>query len=60
MTKVMTHAGWAYMVLVLDWYTKKIVGHHCGRTATAGDWLAALDRGLNRQFPDGVRDHACT
>jgi transposase InsO family protein len=57
MTKAMTDAGWAYVVLVKDWYTKKIVGHYSGPKATAGDWLEALDRGLNRQFPDGVRDH---
>jgi putative transposase len=56
MTKVMTELGWAYVVLVLDWYTKKIVGYHCGPTATAREWLAALDQGLNRQFPDGVRN----
>jgi len=57
MTKVMTETGWAYVVIVLDWYTKKVVGHHCGSTATSGEWLSALDRGLNRQFPDGVRKH---
>jgi putative transposase len=56
MTKVLTESGWAYLVLVLDWYTKQIVGYHCGPRATASDWLAALDQGLNRQFPDGVRD----
>jgi putative transposase len=57
MTKAMTDHGWAYVVLVKDWYTKKVVGHHCGTTATAREWLIALDRGLNRQFPDGVRNH---
>lgn len=57
MTKAMTDQGWAYVVLVKDWYTKKVVGHHCGTTATSREWLAALDRGLNRQFPDGVRQH---
>ncbi|MFA9409238.1 MAG: IS3 family transposase, partial [Candidatus Dadabacteria bacterium] len=25
MTKVMTESGWVYVVIVLDWYTKKIV-----------------------------------
>lgn len=55
MTKVMTLVGWAYLVVVLDWYSKKIVGYHCGPRATAADWLEALDRGLNRQFPTGVR-----
>jgi putative transposase len=57
MTKVMTEGGWAYVVLVLDWYSKKVVGHHCGRTATSREWLTALDGGLNCQFPDGVRGH---
>jgi len=28
MTKVMTASGWAYVVLVLDWYSKKVVGHY--------------------------------
>lgn len=56
MTKVMTDSGWAYLVLVLDWYTKQIVGYHCGPRATSRDWLSALDQGLNRHFPDGVRD----
>jgi len=56
MTKVLTESGWAYLVLVLDWYTKQIVGYHCAPRATASDWLAALDQGLNRHFPDGVRE----
>jgi transposase InsO family protein len=56
MTKAITASGWAYVVIVKDWYTKKVVGHYCGPTATAHEWLIALDRGLNRQFPHGVRD----
>lgn len=56
MTKALsTESGWVQIVLVLDWYTKKIVGHHVGKRATSSDWLSALDRGLNRQFPEGVR-----
>jgi transposase InsO family protein len=53
MTKVLTESGWVYLVLVLDWYTKKIVGHYCGRRAAGADWLLALRRALDRQFPDG-------
>jgi putative transposase len=37
MTKVMTESGWAYVVLVLDWYSKKVGGHHRGKTATSGE-----------------------
>ena len=57
MTKVMTDAGWVYIVIVLDWYSKKIVGHYAGTQATSRHWLTALDRALNGQFPDGARGH---
>jgi putative transposase len=31
-TKVLVDSfGWAYIVLVLDWHTMKIVGHYVGR-----------------------------
>lgn len=55
MTKVMTDSGWVYVIIVLDWYTKKIVGHYSGIRATSRDWLEALEKGLNREFPEGVR-----
>jgi len=55
MTKVMVEpVGWVYIVLVLDWYTKKIVGHYAGLQAKATHWLVALQEAVNRQFPDGV------
>jgi len=57
MTKVMTDSGWVYVVIVLDWYTKKIVGHYSGRQARSREWLEALEKGLNREFPGGVRGH---
>jgi len=57
MTKVMTENGWIYIVIVLDWYTKKVVGHYSGMQAKSCHWLEALDKGLNRQFPDGIRAH---
>jgi transposase InsO family protein len=34
MTKVMTDSGWVYVVIVLDWHTKKIAGHYSGRQAS--------------------------
>ena len=57
MTKVMTDSGWVYIVIVLDWYSKKVVGHYSGSQATSRHWLEALDKALNRQFSDGVRGH---
>ena len=58
MTKVLVESfGWVYVVVVLDWYTKKFVGYHIGLQSTAQHWLHALDMAVNRQFPEGVRGH---
>lgn len=56
MTKVMTRDGWAYVVLVLDWYSKKVVGHYCGEQSKSWHWLTALNKAVMRQFPKGIRE----
>jgi putative transposase len=57
MTKVLVEGfGWVYIVIVLDWYTKTIVGYHAGLQCRAQQWLAALDMAVNRRFPDGARE----
>ena len=59
MTKVLVESfGWVYVVVVLDWYTKKFVGYHIGLQATTQHWLAALDMAVNRQFPKGIEGQA--
>lgn len=55
MTKVMTEGGWVYVVLVVDWFSKKIVGHHAGYQSRGREWLSALDMALQDSFSDGVR-----
>ena len=56
MTKVMVEGfGWMYIVVVLDWYTKKIVGHYAGVQCRSQHWLEALDDAVNHEFPDGVK-----
>lgn len=54
MTKVKTEIGWVYVVVVLDWYSKKIVGKQVGLASKTEDWLAALEEGLSKQYPEGV------
>jgi len=57
MTKVKVGSfGWMYIVLVLDWYTKKIVGYYAGVQCATRHWLEALDMGVNNQFKTGARD----
>jgi|LSQX01.3.fsa_nt_gb transposase InsO family protein len=56
MTKVMVQGfGWVYVTVVLDWYTKKVVGHYAGLQCRARHWLEALDMAVNTQFPYGAR-----
>ncbi len=68
MTKIkVSELGWIYVVITLDWYTKKIVGHSINIRSKTSDWLEALERGLCTQFPqsckgEGVRlvsDNGC-
>ena len=56
MTKVLVEGvGWIYIVIVLDWYTKAVVGHYAGLRCTAQQWLEALDMAVNCEFPQGGR-----
>jgi len=55
MTKVLTGGGWVYITIVLDWYTKRVVGHHIGTQSKAQDWFSAVDMGLNTLFPQGAK-----
>lgn len=55
MTKVMIpYWGWLYLVIMLDWYTKKIVGYSVSTRSKANDWLDAVNMACNQQFPEGV------
>jgi hypothetical protein len=48
MTKVLVQGfGWIYIVVVLDWYTKTIVGYAAGVPCKTQDWLMALDKADN-------------
>ena len=47
--------GWAYLVVVMDWYTKEIVGFDVSMRSRTEEWLSALEQGLNKKFPEGVR-----
>jgi len=55
MTKFKTAEGWGYLVIALDWYSKKIVGHHLSCLSRTAEWLGALEEGVQRQLPNGTR-----
>ena len=40
MSKVRVNGfGWVDIIVALDWYTKKVVGHYAGLRGTARHWL---------------------
>jgi len=56
MTKFMVPSvGWVYLVIVLDWFTKKIVGWNLSLRSRAAEWKQALEMAIEREFPEGVR-----
>jgi transposase InsO family protein len=48
--------GWVYLVIVLDWCTKKIVGWDLSLRSRSSEWKRALEVGIEREFPNRVRD----
>jgi putative transposase len=52
---IVNSLGWVYLVIVLDWYTKKAVGWNLSVRNRAAEWKQALDMAVNREFPEGVR-----
>ncbi len=56
MTKILLKSfGWLYLVILLDWFTKKIIGYSLKMRSRADDWLEALNNAVNNQFPQGIR-----
>jgi transposase InsO family protein len=54
MTKfLISSLGWIYLVIVLDWFTKRIVGWDISLRSKACDWQRAL--APNNEFSEGVR-----
>jgi len=47
--------GWCYLIVVLDWFTKEMVGWNLSLRAKTSEWREALDRALCEKFPWGVR-----
>ena len=57
MTKIcVKEIGWVYITVVLDWYTKKVVGQKIGVRSKSEDWMEAMESAIQVQFPNGVRD----
>ena len=56
MTKfIIPGTRWAYLEIVLDWYTKKIVGWELAIRGRTSEWKAAMEMAISNEFPSGVR-----
>jgi transposase InsO family protein len=49
--------GWLYFVIVLDWYTKKIVGWDLSLRCKADQWVAALNQAVENELVLGSREY---
>lgn len=47
--------GWVYLVIVLDWYSRKIVGFRFGLKPDTTLWLEALHMAVENECPLGTR-----
>ena len=58
MTKFLIESvGWVYIVIVLDWYTRKITGYNINLQCKTNDWLNALYMAVNNQCSNGSREY---
>lgn len=56
MTKfLIPDVGWAYLVIVKDWFTKKCIGWHVDLFSRSAEWLKALNMAVLNQCPNGSR-----
>lgn len=49
--------GWVYLVVVLEWYNKKIVGYKLNIRSKADDWIEALTMAVDNNCPLGSREY---
>jgi putative transposase len=58
MTKFFVNGlGWVYLVVVLDWYTKRALGYSLSLRSTKAEWLLALHRAVEVACPRGSREY---
>ncbi len=49
--------GWLYFVIVLDGYTKKIVGWNLSLRSQSEQWLEALSQAVEAELTEGSRQY---
>jgi len=57
---MLTNGVKLFLVLVMDVFTRRIVGWHVNRRCRAREWLNALNEALSIEFPNGPRGKGLT
>jgi len=56
MTKFLVESvGWVYLVVVIDWYSRKVVGYAVDVHCRSELWIQALEAAVLEEFPEGSR-----
>ena len=59
MTKFMIpNLGWVYLVIVLDWFNKKIVGYNVGLRSRSKEWRDAMEMAVMKECSYGSREES--
>ena len=48
--------GWVYIVAVIDWFSRKVVGYAVGANCRSDLWIQALEEAVLEEFPYGSRE----
>ena len=57
MTKfLIEEVGWVYLVSVVDWYSRKVVGYSLDVHCRTSLWIEALEMAVMNEFPNGSRE----
>ncbi len=50
--------GWAYLVIVLEWYSKKVLGYKLSLRSRADEWIEALNMAVDNNLSFGARSYS--
>lgn len=53
---VLTTLQRVFLIVVMDVFTRRIVGWHLSTRCRSREWIMALEQACDKEFPDGVRE----
>jgi len=57
---VLTTLQRLYLIVVMDVFTRRIVGWHLSTRCRSREWIMALEQACDKEFPEGVREAGLT